>query len=68
MKMGNIVSPRRYGAAACRALQSAKSATICDLALRLMAAVFPISQSVPLPSIAALSINRGIDVMCQIPT
>jgi len=34
----------------------------------LSAAVFPISEVVRLPSIAALSINPGIGVMCQIRT
>ncbi len=64
MKMGTIPSPCPYDAAARHALQSAKSATACDLALRLMGGCLPdFAGWSGYPSIAALSISPGIDVI-----
>jgi hypothetical protein len=55
--MGTIASPWRYDFAAYHALQSVSA---LDLALRLANSDYP--------SIAALSINPGIDVMGHEPT
>ena len=49
MKMGTIVSPWRYDAAARHALQIGKSATSRDIALRITRSCFPISQGGPVP-------------------
>ncbi len=66
MKMGTTRSPWRYDAAARHALQSVKSATACDLALRLVGGCLSdFAGWSGYPSIAALSINPGIDVMGQ---
>jgi hypothetical protein len=63
MKMGTTASSWRYDVAARHTLQSVnlRRPTILRTALR--TDVFPISQGDP---VAALSINRGIDVMGQI--
>jgi hypothetical protein len=64
MKMGTIASPWRYDAAARHALQSANLRRPAILRYDSWAAVFPISAGWSgYPSIAALSINPGIDVM-----
>ena len=61
LKMGTIVSPYAYDAAACNALQSAKSAPACDLALRFMGGCLRDFGGGPVTrSIAALSINPEI--------
>ncbi len=67
MKMGTIASPWRYDAAACHALKhgNTRPPAILHYASR---AADPVSQGARYPSIAALAINRGIDVMCEIRT
>jgi len=66
MKMGTIASPCPYDAVARHALQSVDLRRPAILHYTSWAAVFPISQGWSgYPSIAALSINRRIDVMGQ---
>ena len=62
MKMGTILSPWHYDAAARCALQSVNLRRPATLRYALRADVFPISQS---DLVAALSIKLGIDVMGQ---
>lgn len=62
--MGTILSPWRYDAAARHPI--GKSATPRDLALRLTGGRLPeIATWSAYPSIAAVPINPGIDVMCH---
>jgi len=66
MKMGNTRSPWRYDAATRHTLQSVNLRRPAILRYASRAAVLPISQGGPVTaSIAALSINPGIDVMCH---
>src|SRR5947208_127811 len=66
MKMGTTRSPWRYDAAIRHALQSANLRWPAILHYASSAAVSPISQGGPVyPSIAVLSPNPWIDVMCR---
>jgi hypothetical protein len=67
MKMGTTRSPCRYDAAARYALQSAKSATACDLTLRLEGGHRAnIAKWSAHPLMEAVPINPGTDVMCRV--
>jgi hypothetical protein len=63
MKMGTIVSPRRYDVAAGETIRPNSQRRTSILRYASWVAVFPIPLAVWLPSIAALSISGGIDVM-----
>ena len=64
MKMGTIATLWRYDAAAYHALQSAKLRRNAILRYASWAAVFPVSEGPSgYLSIAALSINPGIDAI-----
>ena len=63
-KMGTIRSLWRYDAGACRALQQAVPATICDFALRVSPAS-RIARVAGYPSIAVVAIHLESDEKCQ---
>ena len=65
MKMGTIASLWRYDAAAAKTILPDNQRWTTILRYALWAAVFLISLVVRLPSIAALSTSRGIDVTGQ---
>ena len=66
IKTGTARPPWRYDAAIPHALQSANQRRPAILHYASSAAVSPISQGGPgYPSIAVLSLNPGIDAMCQ---
>ena len=66
MKMGTILSPCPCDAAALRTLQSVNLRRLATLRYASWTAGVPIvARWSGCPSIAALSLNPGIDVMCQ---
>src|SRR5260370_39385780 len=65
MKMGTTRSPWRYDAAIRHALQSANLRLPAILHYASSAAVLDFAGWSGYPSIAVLSLNPGIDVMCQ---
>jgi len=63
MKMGNIVSPWRYDATACQALQSAKLRYLATLYYPLRVLPWILEGGSGYTSAMGLSINPGVDTM-----